>query len=62
MNLYIKWKTAEMAEALSHTFCDINPAKTNISYGYLYFEANENQDKNHWQFRLDTIIEMNMAE
>lgn len=62
MKLYIKWRYPNEKETHEHTFYDINPTKTNISYGSLYFESTENPSEKHWLFPLSHVVEMHMEE
>ena len=62
MKLYIKWRYPDETEEHEHMFHDINPKKVNISYGFLYFEGEENPEEKHWQFALNHIVEMHMEE
>ena len=62
MKLHIKWRYPDEEKTHENTFYGINPAKTNINYGFLYFEAMENPQNKHWTFPLTHIVEMHMEE
>ena len=62
MTLYIKWRYPNEEEKHEARFTNINPKKTNISYGFLYFESYEDPNDKHWNFPINHIIEMRMEE